>query len=165
MDKSLFALNLAKEQLEAAEHMISVTLGVVGDPRLLLTVAQKLHAAHCNAMKSILYYEVHNNKIPKFDENFERMLALFQARAARRYNLQENYTPFIKQLNGIIQGHKDSPVVFERKGSYVICDEDYNMEQVSQERLQEYVKIGRKFIEDAERMVVGHGRRNITRCI
>ena len=154
MENALSSLRLAREQLEAAEHMISVTYNMIGEPRLLLTIAQKLHSSYLNAMKSILYYERYNNKIPQFDENFENMLAIFQARATRRYNFKEDYTPLLKELHGIIQGHKESPVVFARKGSYMICDEEYGeIMQLSQEVLQRYVEVGQKFIDDAERMV------------
>lgn len=158
MNDALSALKLARERLEAAEHMLSVTYNLVGEPRLLFTIVQKLHDAYFNAMKSILYYERYNNKIPKFEENFESMQTLFEARCARRYNHQDNYAPLVKELHDIVQGHKQSPVVFARKGSYVICDEEYgDVKQLSQEMLQRYARIGRLFIEDAERMVLKHG--------
>ncbi|MFW6450130.1 MAG: hypothetical protein ACOCZ6_03680 [Nanoarchaeota archaeon] len=151
----------ARQDLKVADHMMNVTYKFVDDPKVLLTIIQRLMDAVNNTMATILYYERLYKRIPPFNNTFENMYYLFKARCTRRYQINVEYIKLIEELREILNQHKKSPVEFKRKDKFVICSEDYKMRVISAEKIKNYINKAKLFHTEAERMVNINGRSNV----
>lgn len=153
MEVYLERLETAKKSLRIADHMLTITHNVVNDPKLFLLVLQKLFNSLHDIVASVLYYERYHKKIPSFNESFDEMFDIFKVRSLRRYNFNTSYTELIHNVYAILKHHKESPIGFAKKGSYVICSKEYETKVLTKELLAQYVEKTKLFIKDAEHMV------------
>lgn len=151
----------ARQDIKVADHMINVTYKFVDDPKILMTVIQRLMSSVENTMAAILYYERMYKRIPAFNDSFESMYNLFKARLTRRYQINVEYIKLIEELKEIIDKHKKSPVEFSRKDKFVICSEDYKMRVVTADKIKNYINKAKLFHTEAERMVKINGRSDV----
>ncbi|MGM5481934.1 MAG: hypothetical protein ACQESF_00585 [Nanobdellota archaeon] len=161
MEKFEVCAKGAKQDLKVADHMVNVTYKFVQDPKILLTVLQRLMSAVENTMGTILYYERLYKRIPHFSESFESMYNLFKARLTRRYQINVEYIKLIEDLREILEKHKKSPVEFKRKDKFVICSEDYRLRVITPDKIKNYINKAKLFQTEAERMVNLNGRDNV----
>ncbi len=148
----------ARRDLKVADHMLNVTYKFVEDPKMLLTVVQRLMDGLTNTMGTILYYERMYKRIPPFEDNFDSMYNMFKARCTRRYEINVEYIKLIEDLYHILREHKKSPVEFSRKDKFVICSDNYRMKVITSEDIKKYIKKAKLFQLEAERMVKINGR-------
>lgn len=143
----------ARQDLKVADHMLNVTYKFVGDPRMLVTIMQRLMNAVTNSMSAILYYERSKKRIPAFGSNFENMLNTFKARCARRYRVSSEYIQMIEELKQIMDEHKRSPVEFSRKDKFVICSNEYHMQVITAAKIKNYINKAKLFQTEIEGMI------------
>jgi hypothetical protein len=152
MEKHQAALESAKRNLAAADHMLRVTYRFINDPRILISVSSKLMAAMTDTMSSILFYEKYRNKIPPFHEDFDSMFCIFRARLSRRYSFSRDYAEVMQKIKELIEQHRKSPIEFSRDGKFVICSDTYRLNVVSDKTITVYLEKAKIFIKDAENM-------------
>lgn len=150
----------AREDVKVADHMLNVTYKFVNDPKVLLSVIQRLMNAVTNTMGIVLYYERMYKRIPPFREEFDSMYNMFKDRCIKRYNINVEYIKLIEDLREILKRHQESPVEFSRKGKFVICSDDYRMRVIKAEDIKKYINKAKLFQTEAERMVNINGRNN-----
>ncbi len=150
----------ARRDIKVADHMLNVTYKFVNDPKMLLTVVQRLMEAVKNTMATVLYYERLYKRIPPFEESFDSMYNMFKARCTRRYNINVEYIKLVEDLRHILEQHKKSPVEFSRKDKFVICSDNYRMQVITSEDIKKYINKAKLFQKEAERMVNLNGRSN-----
>ncbi|MBI5392565.1 hypothetical protein HZA96_01730 [Candidatus Woesearchaeota archaeon] len=153
MEQYLLELETARKSIKSAEHMVTMTYDVINDPKLFVTLAQRMYSAAVSIMRAILFFERYQRKIPAFDEDVLAMLELFKIRTTRRYSLSMDYAKLIEELRAIVDGYKKSPVAFKRKENYVICDDKYNLNVLTKEKSKLYLDRTKKFLSDAEQMI------------
>lgn len=160
MEKHELAIANAKKTLQVADHMATVTYKVVGDPKLLLAVVERINDALTYGMSAILSYERMYKRIPPYGEGFEPMFSTFKSRITRRYNINIEYITLIQEVNTILKDHKNSPIEFRKDNRFVICSENYRMKVISVDHIKKYIQKAKLFINEAENMVKTNGRDN-----
>lgn len=118
----------AESCLRTAEHIIKFTYPLVNDEKLLLSALERANEAVTNILK-----EVTCSKLEKLNET--------------RW---AEFVPYVKEIRSLIKKHRESPVEFSRKGDYVICDDYYNYEKLSYERVNFLVGKIKEFKEGIE---------------
>ena len=94
----------AWDEYKKAKHLLTVTLPVTNDPKLLLGVLENIH----NSMQSSIDVQKELGLVLKSD-----VMKAFQ------------------EVKEIVMSHKRSPVEFKRKDKFIICSSDYLMKEVS----------------------------------
>jgi len=153
MEQYLLELEIARKSIKSAEHMVTMTYDVINDPKLFITLAQRLFSANISIMRAILFFERYQRKIPAFDEELAVMLELFKIRTTRRYSFSTDYPKLIEELQSIVDGYKKSPVAFKRKENFVICDDRYNLNILTKDKSKLYLERTKKFLSDVEQMI------------
>jgi len=138
---------LAREKLQLAEHILAITYPMVKDARLPLAVAENLFLSLTYAMSSVLYYERLFNRIPPFQENFAAKFHLFEKKCIGKHGISREHIRLIQEVRDIVMQHKKSPVEFQRKGQFVICDEYFSIRVISADFLEDYVSKAKSFID------------------
>ncbi|MBW2991984.1 hypothetical protein KY345_02075 [Candidatus Woesearchaeota archaeon] len=149
MEKFQEAREKALKALRTADHMISVTYGVVKDAKLLLAILDNLNTALQETMNSIIFYDRLFKRIPPFQDSFESRYNIFRLKSARRYSLDSEYITTIAEVKEMLDEHKKSPVEFVRNDKFVICNNSYRMKTLSIIDIKKYIARAKIFIQEA----------------
>ncbi|MBS3131474.1 hypothetical protein J4212_03525 [Candidatus Woesearchaeota archaeon] len=119
------ALILSRKRLNAADRILNELYPAFLDGRLLLSAARGILAAYSHAIKE---------------------LSANGMKGAIGYALDEKAKESLEELREIMAMHRKSPVEFERKGRFVICDSNYSMRILSHDMLKEHALNAKSFI-------------------
>ncbi len=143
----------AKKRLEIADHFLNVTKPLVEDPKLLLSAVQNLYTSFEQGMQSVLEYEHLFKNLSTLPESFEPKYQIFKSEVAPKHGFKEEQVETIKRLREVLGYHEEGPVEFQRGEKFVLCDDDYDMKTVSEEKLKEDVQTAKKFVEKVDKVV------------
>ena len=158
MEKYQEAREAAKKYLKTADHMISVTYPLVKDSKLLLAVMDNIFLALSSSMGAILFHDRLFKKIPPFHNTFESKYRMFREKSIDLHNIDKKYLQFILDIKNIIVKHRESPVEFRRKDSFVICTEDYKMKTLTVPEIKSYVMKTKDFVNLMVKVVSKYDR-------
>lgn len=155
---SIIPLKKAAYQLQLAEHLLEVTYPMIKDPKMLLSVLSNLEQTHNHLFESVL-----PSNLVTAETNFISKLNSFEQLLAPHIVLDDGIIKTIKSVNDLKIKHKESGVVFGTKDSYVICDENYHLDQLDAlsigEQLRNTKKLTKKIfnlVKDTEDFSVEH---------
>ena len=143
----------AERNLQIAEHMLTVTYPLLQDAKLLLGVTENIFLGITNSMSAVVFFERTYKRIPPFHDNFESKFNTFTARIVPRYGIDKKYITLLKTIKEIVLKHKKSPIEFARKGKFVICDDKYNVRQITEQELRTHLNDAKEFHQIAKRLV------------
>ncbi len=128
-----------------ADHIIQVTFKIINDPKLMMTVVEKLHSSIIKSIDSLLYYDYLYKRISHIPTSAEDKLRLFRDYTIKKYNLKKEIIPVIKDLQDILEFRKRSPIEFVRKENLVICSSGYSTKTINVKKIKSYVAEIREF--------------------
>tara|TARA_Y100000310_G_C20549822_1_gene747486 strand:- start:302 stop:682 length:381 start_codon:yes stop_codon:yes gene_type:complete len=111
----------AYDEYKKAKHLLKVTYPVTKDPKLLLGVIENIH----NSMH--------------------------QAIAIQKQHLQSTNSQImatLQELKEITAAHKKSPMAFQRKDKFIICNQDYLMKEISAPKVKQYLEQNYQLLHD-----------------
>jgi len=157
MERFLQLKQQSIRNLEIAEHLLTVTYPLLKDPKLLLGVSENIFLSLTNSMSSVLYYEYTFKKIPGFNDDFDSKLSVFTRRIIPRYNIGRDRLQLLQDMRDLVLKHKQSPVEFTRKDSYIICDDEYEDIQILEApKLRDFLEKAKKFQLDMAQITEEH---------
>jgi len=133
-NKFISSLELAKKELERADHFTYVTLPVVKDNRLLLRVLEGISNSVLNAINAVLQFEYLNKRILIYNnarDNFNTFKSL-----AGRYNISQEQLATISEILSLGERHKKSPLEFIKNSKIVIISDDMRTETLTLEKIK-----------------------------
>ncbi len=150
MEQILQIQNLIKEankSFNAANHLANVTYSLLKDKRLMLSIINNLCSASLSSIAAILYYEKLYKRIHTLPMDIGSRLDMFENTMSKRYKISESAVSVTRKLKLILDQHKQSPIEFSRKESFVICNDDYSqINVVDMEKLKNYILNVRELI-------------------
>ena len=148
MEKFQELRDLSQKKIQLADHILTMTYPVVKDARLLIGVVENLFLALSYAMSSVLFYERLFKRVPLFPDKFAPKFELFKEKCVEKYKIDMQNILLIQSIKEIVVNHKKSPIEFQRKDQFVICNENYRIRTISVNELKDYIKKGKDFIKD-----------------
>jgi hypothetical protein len=145
MERYRDALELSKEKLQLADHLLHVTYSHLKDSKILLLAAENLYLSCSKGMDALLLHSLTFKNIDFIPSNFYGKLNTIRNNCSG-YGLDESYISMIQEIKFIVDAHKKSPIEFSRKSSYIICDERYNMKELSRKNLEGTIEKAKLFI-------------------
>jgi hypothetical protein len=139
MSKYLEARKKALKNIQVADHILTQTYPLVKDPKLLLAVVDNIFLALSEIINMAVYYEREEKNIPPFHDSFEIKFDIFKMNLAPKYGINPASIAFIADMKTIIEQHKNSPVEFSRKDSFIICDEEYSMTTITTSQMKKFI--------------------------
>lgn len=137
---------------KTADHLVYVTMPVVRDNKLFMTVLDNMHMALVSGMNAVLEYERLYKRIMPLADNFESRFEVFK-RMMGRYGFINEEAVTIWELKRFIEERKEAPVEFTRSGKFVICSDNYRMKTISIEEIKKYLSITKNFLLKINRVV------------
>lgn len=136
----------SEQQLASAKHLLHVTHHTIQDPKLLIGVIINLFSSLEHALTSLLTYERSLLLMPSYQNKFDKKFALFRSNSAPRNHIPKKYLELITQLHSLTELHKTSPVEFLRGNKLVLCHQDYQLEPLTYELVQNYLEHTNQFL-------------------
>lgn len=154
MEKFFELMDLAEKKLSIADHILTISYPSIKHPKLLLASAENLFLALSYSITSLLHYERRFKRIPPFSEDFRNRFEVFKDECAPRYSIQNEHIRIIQDLKEILMAHKQSPMEFSRKESFVICDEAFESKVITPDKMKSYLKKAKLFIKNLSTIVI-----------
>lgn len=140
MERHEECIRRAKQGLTVAEHILKVTFPIVKESKLLLSTLEQIHNSHTALLQGVLTHEREMKSIPPFHANFESMWNAMSLRLAKKYSPTGSELELFKTIEQTLKFHKDAAVAFERKGNLILASDDYVIQKITPEFVQETLK-------------------------
>jgi len=149
----LLSKEKARQQYDAAFHLLHVTYPMVNDPKLLIGIISNLFSTLESSMEMILKYERQLQLVPNYPDSFKYKLDLFCRKSVRRNNIPHSFIHLILELKDTLELHKQTPMAFQRGNRLVLCNKEYSMKVLSLKTIKEFLDKSKEFLELSERIV------------
>lgn len=137
----------ALEKLNMADYLVSTTYSLVKEPKLLISVIEKLYAAFELTITALLEYEKNFKFIPVYSDNFDDRIDIFKRKIATKYEISNEIVDFIIRLKKTLDEHKKASVEFTKKETFVISDNNYNIITLNINEVKKNLTLSKKHME------------------
>jgi len=141
--ESLLFRQKALRHLHIADHILTQSYPLLKDPKLLLACADNLAQAITHMVTMAVTFERDQKTIPPFHDSDDVKFNTFTIKLAASYKISPEQIGFMRGIKCIKYQHKESPMAFTRKDSFIICDKEYTTTTLT-------VKEMKKFIDNAK---------------
>jgi hypothetical protein len=143
----------AVQSIKRADHLTYMTLPLVKDNKLILSILENIHISLIRGMDTILEYEREYKRISPLPQNFNSRFEIFRDKLINKFNFTNIEVGLIKTLKDTIEAHKNSPVEFSRPDKFVICNENFRVKSISVNEIKQYILISKGFLRKVENII------------
>ncbi|MAF50632.1 MAG: hypothetical protein CMH64_00940 [Nanoarchaeota archaeon] len=143
----------AIRSIKRADHLTYMTLPLVKDNKLILSIMENIQLSFLQGMDALLEYERLYKRIMPLPQNFESRFDIFRDKLINKYDITSQEVELIRMLRETIQAHKSSPIEFSRPDKFVICSENYRMKTISVQEIKQYILAAKSFLRKVENIV------------
>ncbi len=138
---------LARKEIDLADHLLYVTYPVVKDSKFLLSITEHIINASRLALRSFLEFERYYKRIDPYLQKFEMELQIFKETLIPQYNFNEKYYRLLKKLKELDTYNKESVMRFKRGDAYILAKHNYKMKTLKIDIVKLYLKLTKEFID------------------
>lgn len=146
-------LEQANLNLKNADHMLYVTYPLINDPKLTISIIEKLYNIVMDAISAILNYDYLFKRIEYLPEKPGDKLALFKEDTIKRYNLNREILILIQELKEFVDFRKKSPIEIVRKENFIVFNSRYNTKTINIRKIKYYVGDIKLFMNKINKIV------------
>jgi hypothetical protein len=147
MERHVERLVASGKSLQVAEHLLTQTLPLVKETKLLLTVLSHLRDAYLHALCAAVLCENKQRPLVSDMSDYSLMLNLFRVKYSKKYGVDIEMLKYAEEIQELFLSHKKSPVAFTRKETIVICDKDFSQKTLSSDILSKHISHAKLFIQ------------------
>jgi len=136
----------AREQYDAAFHLLNVTFPLIKEPKLLMGIVNNVSQSMEHGMNAILAYERQLKLVPNYNNEFQSKFNLFRYKSIKRNNIPNELVTMMQDLKELIELHKQCPTEFQRGNKYILASKDYQLKVLSIKEIREYVAKNNRFL-------------------
>ena len=140
----------ALKQLQVANYLLDTSYKMLKEPKTLLIITDHVLDSFMIMITGILEKERAAKLIPPYHDNQESKLLSFKNYVAKKHNLNE-YVDLIERIIFFTNERKKTPIEFSRKGSYVVCSDQFSkISTITETDVKQYIKKAKHFIDIVE---------------
>ena len=143
----------AADFFRAADHLIYVTMPVVQDVKIIVTVLGNINLALLHGMDAVLEYERYYKRVLPLATSFDMRFDVFKKRVVGRNGFSNQEAELIAEIKTLVDKRKGASMEFTRSGKFIICSEDYNMKTLSLEEIKKYLSTTKTFLVKVNGMI------------
>ncbi|MBN2881501.1 hypothetical protein JXM83_05630 [Candidatus Woesearchaeota archaeon] len=148
-------IELAKKEIYNANYLYTVTLPLVNEPKLLLSVLTRIQKALEYAITELVDLEIKYKFVESHGTSFDSKYDIFKLKLVDFYRIDKKYVNLIEQIRTYATKHKNSPVEFTKNDSFIICDNNYNVLVLSKSQISVFLQDSKSFINIVDTCVSG----------
>ncbi len=141
-------ISAARGELKLADHMIYVTLPLLGDRRIFLNAVNHLGKAINGVIMAYLEKEKKYKRL-EFVPPLEMAVNLFVSKYAKKLGL-EQYVSMIKAINSFNNVREKSSIKLKRDNKFIVISPEYTMVTLTEEEVKNYIRLTSEFIDVME---------------
>lgn len=146
MEEPTQLLEQAQKAFRTADHLAYVTLPLLKENKLMITIIQNLDTAVSQGILALLQCEKKKKQLQEVPQDFEKQLILFENKIMPKYKISKELLKTISEIKHLMKQHHDSTVEFARKEKYYLFDNKYKMKTLDQEKVKKLVFETKPFI-------------------
>ena len=146
MEKYIEYLNESKRKLRIADHLIYMTLPVIKEKRIYLTILNELNLSLKYLIETILDFEYTNKNISLYKDQLKNLSTFFSL-CQIKYGIPLNDIKTLKELLFISEEHKRSAVELFDKNKVVILSDTLKSQTLTTENIKDFYLCLRHSIE------------------
>jgi len=151
--KYIILLEKSEAYMKQADQCLRFTYPMLQEAKILLTALNALFLANSFAIGSILEFECNHKRIPSAGTNFETKFQLMKQYIIEPFGIETEYMKMIRDLKDLVIAHSESPVEFSRGNKFIICNDNYEIKEITLSNLQMIFKKTKLFIEKATSII------------
>lgn len=114
----------ALQQYEAAEYLLKVTFPFIQEPKLFLGIITNLFSSVEETINSLLE-DYHQKRDEEFNyPHFKSKFNFFRENIAPLHHIPYEFIELAMTLNEIVTFHRQSPIEFQRRSAFIICNKE-----------------------------------------
>lgn len=145
----------ALRHIQIADHMLSVTYPLLKDPKLLITITSNIYESIHENIRSLISYEIMFKRINDPGTTFEQELRAI-THLVHKYQLDKTIITTFQELNMILKEHKESPMEFSRKETFVMYTDNDGVKTISPQTIEKYLEQAKKIQDEIRRITHTH---------
>ncbi len=153
MEKYHTLIESANLHFKNADHMIFITYPLLNDPKLMMTIVEKLYTSVLLAIKAILHYDYLYKNISFVPEKEEEQVKLFKEHTVKQYHLGKEILLAIAELKDLVDFRKKSPIEFVRKNNFIVCSAGYTTKTINFQKIKKYAQEIKYFLMQINNVV------------
>jgi len=143
----------ANSDLKTADHMVYITYPLVNDPKMVMSILERLYNSLIKTIDAILDYDYLYKRISHVPSDIKEKLDLFKDFTIRRYNIDREILILINDLKDFLEFKKKSKVQFVRRENYVVCSSGYSTKTINISKMKSYVNQTKEFVLKIDKLL------------
>ncbi|MEM4500280.1 MAG: hypothetical protein QXD62_02965 [Candidatus Woesearchaeota archaeon] len=139
-------MDIEKELINVS-HLINVSFKMLKEPKLLLSIVDKLMAISIEIIDIILKKEETLKNVSFVPNSVDAKIALFEEKVVQRYETGRNFLKIVKILRSLNEFCKNGIVVSKGEAIVVYSDENFSSKIISLNQVKEYFLFLKEFYE------------------
>lgn len=144
----------AKKEFAMADHIATVTLPLIRDKKVFLSVLEHTNHSIILAIKAYLQSQKVKKSIRMIPESEELVRQLFFESFMEDLNITIREKMKIDELDNVVMSHKKSRAELKRGDEYVIVLPNFNTITLNKDQIKKYLSLARNFIIKIERGII-----------
>lgn len=150
-------LELAKKEIEVADHLLYMTYPMIKETKFLLAIIDHVIKAARAALEALLEYERYYKRLEAYTKNFALEISIFRQKLERKYKIDPKFYRLLIKLLEVQKFEQNSAVRFRRGDKYILTSSNYEMTILDLETVKRYSHLTRKFVDLVGSIVLQYG--------
>jgi hypothetical protein len=148
-------LDRAKKELKLADHMLYVTMSVVADEKLFLSIVNHLVNSVVEVVSKYLEREAMYKRIEMLPKGTKARLELFKRRYVSKLGLNRKTVEMLDHLLSANEAKVNAHSKFAKKDKFVIISRNYQVHIIDKASIKRYISLQKELINRIEGDTVG----------
>jgi hypothetical protein len=141
----------AKKEMAMADHIATVTLPLIRDKKVFLSVLQHANSSVNGAIRSYLLLQKDKRRLRMVPSSEEIVRQLFFETFMEDLDVTIREKMELDEINDVVAAHNKSQAELKRGEEYVIVLPNFNTVTVNQNQIKRYLSSTKNFISKVER--------------
>jgi hypothetical protein len=152
-------LSSAKKELKLADHMLYVTMPLIADERLFMSIIDHLFKSASGTIGKYLEREVSYKRIEVMPKDVKSQIELFKRRYVSKLGLNNKTVEMLDSLMSAKNARSNVQSNFARKDKFVMISRDYRVHTIDKDSIKRYISLQKELIRRIEAET--HGGRGL----
>jgi len=139
-------LERAKKELKLADHMVYVTMPLVGDGKLFISVIDHLFMSITESIGKFLEREKNYKRLELLPQDMKERVELFKRRYAAKLGLDGKTIEMLDHIVAASGARSNSQSQFVRNDKFVIISRDYRVHAIDKVAIKRYISLQKELI-------------------
>ena len=153
MQDAKILLQEAENSLRIASHLLDTTLPMVKELKLLKPILKNIDVALTKTLQAVIQDAYNHKKIMFIPKEKEAQIRLLTEELDKKYIQVGEKSLLIRTVSDILTFVKESKTEFIREDKLVFCTNKYNMQQLTKEKVHQFLILAKEFFQQAKEQV------------